>query len=50
DVKLMSNILVYADGEYDLLDMANKLNISMHEMLQSIGILVEEGLLKEIVY
>jgi aminopeptidase-like protein len=46
DVKLMSNILVYADGEYDLLDMANKFNISIFELLESVDILVKEGLLE----
>jgi aminopeptidase-like protein len=46
NVMLMSNILAYADGSNDVLDIAEKLNIPMFEMFENIEILVKEGLLK----
>ena len=47
DVKLMSDILVYADGKHDLLSMANKLDVSMFKVLENVETLVKEKLLIE---
>jgi aminopeptidase-like protein len=47
DVKLMSDILVYADGDHDLLSMANKFNKPIWDLLGSVQILLEKGLLTE---
>jgi len=49
DVKLMSDILVYADGKHDLLSISNKLDVSMFKVLESVEILVKEKLLTECV-
>jgi aminopeptidase-like protein len=47
DVKLMSDILAYADGKHDVLSMADKFDVPMLEILESMHILVKEGLLNE---
>lgn len=47
DIKLMSDILVYADGHHDLLSLANKLNKPMWYLLDAVQILLEENLLTE---
>ena len=47
DVKLMSDILVYADGKHDVLSMSNKLDVSMFKVLESVETLVKEKLLTE---
>ena len=49
DVKLMSDILVYADGKNDLLSMANKLDVPMLKVLENVEILVNKKLLIEYV-
>ena len=46
---LMSHILVYADGKCDVLTMANKFGVSLADLLESVDILVKEGLLEEVV-
>ena len=45
---LMSNILAFADGNCDVLIMANKFGVSLTELLESIDILLKEGLLEEV--
>ena len=47
DVKLMSDILVYSDGHHDLLSLANKLDKPMWHLLDSVQILLKEGLVSE---
>lgn len=44
---LMSNILAFADGNCDVLIMANKLGVSLTKLLENIDILLKEGLLEE---
>jgi aminopeptidase-like protein len=46
---LMSHILVYSDGKCDVLSMANKFGVSLNDLLESVDILVKEGLLEEVV-
>jgi len=46
---LMSHILVYSDGKCDVLSMANKFGVSLTDLLESVDILVKEGLLEEVV-
>jgi len=48
NIKTMMNILAYADGNLDLLSMAEKFNIPMREILESAKILEREGLLIEL--
>lgn len=48
NIKLMSDILVYADGKHSVLDMAKKFDITMLDILDSIKILAQEKLLKEV--
>jgi aminopeptidase-like protein len=43
--KLMSNILAYADGKNDLVDIANILNCSILKIAPVISILEREGLI-----
>ena len=47
DVKLMSDILVYADGNHDLLSLANKLDKPMWHLLDAVQVLLKEGLVSE---
>ena len=46
DVKLMSDILVYADGTHDLLSMANKFEVTIHKVLESVNILLDKKLIE----
>ncbi len=48
-IKLMMDILAYADGNHDVLSMANRFNIPMLDMLESIDILVKEKLLDKVI-
>ena len=47
DIKLMSDILAYADGHHDLLYLANKLDMPMWHLLDTVQILIKENLLTE---
>ena len=47
NVALMSNILAYADGNHDTVDMADKFKVSVSEILKNVNILVKKGLLNE---
>jgi len=49
DFKIMSDILVYADGKHDLLSIANKIDVSMFRVLENVETLVKEKLLTECV-
>ena len=46
DVKLMSDILAYADGTHDLLSMANKFEVTIHKVLESVNILLDKKLIE----
>ena len=48
DVKLLGDILAYADGNSDLLGLADQFNLSMLDMIESVNILLRENLLNEI--
>jgi len=47
-VMLMSHILVYADGKHSLLSIANKFNVPISKLRESIGIMAKEGLIEEL--
>ncbi len=47
NIKLMMDILVYADGRNDLMTISKKLNAPMWNLLSNIEILLKEGLLIE---
>jgi len=46
---LMSNILAYADGKCDLLAMSSMFNTPLEDLLDSVSVLLKEGLLEEFV-
>jgi len=46
--KQLSDILAYADGELDLLEIANILGVSMIDLLPQVKLLLEHGLLTQI--
>ena len=48
DVKMMMNILSYADGSRDLLSIADKLGVPFFEMIKSVDILAREKLIEVI--
>jgi len=48
DVKMLMNILSYADGSRDLLSIADKLGVPFFEMIKSVDILAREKLIKVI--
>ncbi len=47
-VRAMTNILAYADGEPDLIDIATRIGISAEEVVETVGRLVAAGLLAEV--
>ncbi len=47
DVRIMMDILAYSDGSLDLLSIANKLEVSMLDILKSVDILVDKKLLSD---
>jgi len=49
DVKLMSDILAYTDGNRDLLGISKILNMPMIDMMNSVNTLVKEGLIINII-
>jgi len=46
NIMLVSHILAYADGKHSVLSMANKFNVPISELLESIDILAKEGLIE----
>jgi aminopeptidase-like protein len=48
DVKTMLNVLAYADGKHDLLDIAETLGVPLWELLPVVRVLEREGLLAEV--
>ena len=45
NVKIMMDILAYSDGRNDVLYISNKIGLSMSNVIESIEILVNKGLL-----
>ncbi len=48
EVKKLTNLIAYADGERDLLDISNKIGVPVGEMIPNIDKLLESGLLGEV--
>lgn len=48
EVKKLTNLIAYADGERDLLDISNKIGVPVSEMIPNIDKLLESGLLEEV--